>query len=378
MTHESAGAGGLSMHLKDVSVNMTEFRPESRALLIGSIPMDNHAEATRLMFEYTPDIPLWVQLPGQAQEDMIEQFVPGMPGLVRDNGRTLIDSRGEDFHAELAVFYEDYLAVMEDPGRLLTSRFALSDETARGFSVLCDMIEGRSPAPRALKGQITGPVTMGIGLKDQDGRFVFYDDTLRDMLTKHLAMKAAWQVRRLGSLGLQPIIFFDDPGLVSFGTSAYIGISRDMVTTALAEVISTAQGAGGLAGVHVCANADWSLVLESGADIISFDAYSYFDRFILFDAQVTSFLGAGGMLAWGIVPTGNVEDIERETLDSLYERWKQQVAAIERLGVSLQAILARSFITPSCGTGTLSLAHATRVMELTRDLSARIRNEYDL
>ena len=33
---------------------------------------------------------------------------------------------------------------------------------------------------------------------------------------------------------------------------------------------------GGLVGVHVCANTDWSLVLDSSADIVSFDAYALF------------------------------------------------------------------------------------------------------
>jgi hypothetical protein len=357
---------------------MTVFRPACRSLLIGSIPLSDHVEATRLMLEYTPDIPLWVQLPGLPQEGMIEQFAPGMPGLVREDGRIYIDSRADDFHADLAAFYEDYIEAFDHPDRLPPPRFALSDETARGFSVLCDIISSRAPAPLALKGQIAGPVTMGIGLKDQDGRFVFYDDTLRDMLTKHLAMKAAWQVHTLKALGVPAIMFFDDPGLVSVGSSAYISISREMVTTALAEVVSTAQAAGGLAGVHVCANADWSLLLESPADIISFDAYSYFDRFILFAAQVQAFLDSGRLLAWGIVPTGNSADIERETVDSLYERWLAQARAVERLGIAWQALLAQSLITPSCGTGTLSLAHATRVLELTRDLSARIRRENGL
>jgi len=356
---------------------MTVFRPESRALLIGSIPLSDHIEATRLMLEYTPDVPLWVQLPGLPQEGMIEQFAPGMPGLVRSDDRIYIDSRADNFHAELAEFYEDYLKAQEDPSWLLSSRFALSDETARGFSVLCDII-GNRRLPCAVKGQIAGPVTMGIGLKDQDGRFVFYDDTLRDMLTKHLAMKAAWQVQRLKALGAPAIIFFDDPGLVSVGTSAYISISREMVVAALAEVIEAAHSAGGLAGVHVCANADWSILLESQADIISFDAYSYFDRLILFDAQLTAFLKAGGMLAWGIVPTGNTDDIDRESVDSLYARWLDQVRALERLGVSRQTILTQGFITPSCGTGTLSLAHAIKVLELTRDLSVKIRNEHGL
>jgi hypothetical protein len=355
---------------------MTSFLPESRAMLIGSIPLSDHAEATRLMLDYTPEIPLWVQLPGLPQEGMIEQFSPGMPGLVRTDRGIYIDSHSENFHAELAVFYEDYLQALEDPSFLLTSRFALGDDTARGFSVFCDMLNNRAPAPIAVKGQIAGPMTTGIGLKDQDDRFVFYDDTLRDMLTKHLAMKAAWQIRRLKALGAPAIIFFDDPGLVGFGTSAYISISREMITTALAEVIGAARGAGGLVGVHVCANADWSLLLESPANIISFDAYSYFDRFILFDTQLKSFLTAGGMLAWGIVPTGNTEDIDKETVDSLYARLMEQLGAVERLGIPRQTILSQSFITPSCGTGTLSIAHATRVLELTRGLSEKIRSEY--
>lgn len=355
---------------------MTSFLPQSRALLIGSIPMKDHAEATRLMLDYTPEIPLWVQLPGLPQEGMIEQFAPGMPGLARTGDKMYIDSSADSFHAELAEFYEDYLKALEDPTFLRTSRFALSDETARGFSVFCDMVSKRAPSPCAVKGQLSGPITTGLSLKDQNERFVFYDDTLRDMITKHLGMKAAWQVQQLKALGVPAIIFFDDPGLVGFGTSAYISISREMITAALTEVIQAAHGAGGLVGVHVCANADWSLLLESQADIISFDAYSYFDKFILFDTQLKSFLNAGGMLAWGIVPTGNPDDIDRESVDSLYALWQEQLHAVERLDVPRRKILAQSFITPSCGTGALSLEHATRVLELTRDLSERIRNEH--
>ena len=83
-------------------------------------------------------------------------------------------------------------------------------------------------------------------------------------------------------------------------------------------------------------------------------------------------------MAWGIVPTGNTDDINKESVDSLYERWLEQLNSLEKLGVPKQTILAQSFITPSCGTGALSLAHATKVLELTRDLSGKIRNEHCL
>jgi hypothetical protein len=60
------------------------------------------------------------------------------------------------------------------------------------------------------------------------------------------------------------------------------------------EVVDAIHADGGLAGIHVCANTDWSLVLESGADIVNFDAYAYFDRFILYgESQIRDFLAAG-------------------------------------------------------------------------------------
>ena len=39
------------------------FQAECRPVLIGSLPLKDHGEAVRWVFDYTPEIPLWVQLP---------------------------------------------------------------------------------------------------------------------------------------------------------------------------------------------------------------------------------------------------------------------------------------------------------------------------
>jgi len=107
------------------------------------------------------------------------------------------------------------------------SRFSLTTETASGFFTLIDMLEGRSTPPVTVKGQITGPMTTGIGLRDQTGTSIFYDDNLRDTLTKLLALKARWQVERLNAFTtkIPPLLFIDEPGIVSFGSTAYAGVS---------------------------------------------------------------------------------------------------------------------------------------------------------
>ena len=349
------------------------IQPNCRPMLIGSIPMNDHAAASRLIMDHTPAIPVWAQLPVFPQEGMVAQFLPGMPAVVEREGKQYIDTAAETFDADLLSFFEDYMAVGEAPDQLSGSRFALTEATGRGVEALLDTLAGLAEPPMAVKGQVTGPITFCTGVKDQDGRAIFYDETLRDAAVKQLAFNARWQIRTLSGPGCPVIVFIDEPALAGFRSSELISISKEEILACLKEVVAAVHADGGLAGIHVCANTDWALVLESGADIVNFDAYAYFDRFVLYGDQIQAFMTAGGFLAWGIVPTLKPEEIERETVESLYTGLLERFEQLEALGLSRDAILSQSFITPSCGVGSLSLDLATRVLGLTRDLSAKIR-----
>ena len=351
------------------------FQPDCRALLIGSLPLKDHLEAQGLVLQYTPEIPLWVQLPVYREEGMMTQFLPGIPGLTVTDQKTFIDTASTRFEEELLAFYEDYTAVSEKAAPLGGSRFALTPETAKGFFAFMEMLKTAEDNLVALKGQITGPITLSTGITDQQGRAIYYNAQLRDAAVKLIAMKARWQVRNMSVLGKPTILFFDEPGLTGFGSSAFISISKEDILACFEEVIEAVHEEGGLAGIHVCANADWSLVLESSADIISFDAYAYFDRFILYPDLIRRFMAAGRLLAWGIVPTLNTDDIDKETAASLTTNWYEKAGKIEALGIDRKVVLSQSFITPSCGTGSLSRQHAEKVLELTRAVSNSIRVE---
>lgn len=349
------------------------IQPDCLPMLIGSLPLNDHTAASRLIMDYTPAIPLWVQLPVFAQEGMVPQFLPGMPAVVKRDGKTFIDTAAESFDAELLAFFEDYMTVSEAPEQLPGSRFALSEDTGKGVAALIDTLAGMDTPPTAVKGQVTGPITFCTGVKDQDGRAIFYNETLRDAAVKHLALNARWQIRSLAGPGCPVIIFIDEPALAGFGSSELISISKEAILACLQEVVEAIHADGGLAGIHVCANTDWAMVLESGADIVNFDAYAYFDRFILYGSRIIDFLAAGRFLAWGIVPTLKPEEIRRETVDSLYAGCQERFGQLEALGIDPAIIRAQSFITPSCGVGSLELELAKRVLALTRDLSAAIR-----
>jgi methionine synthase II (cobalamin-independent) len=356
---------------KDVMI--ASLKPAGRPMLIGSQPLDDHAEATRLVLRYVPEIPNWVQLPVFRHEGMVAQFASGLPGVMLGGERMYVDTAGDRFDEEMIAFFEEYLAVAEQSDRLIESRFALSRDTSAGFFCLLEMLSNRSDTLFAVKGQITGPVTFCTALADQDRRAIFYHDALRDAAVKMLAFKAAWQVRQLGTLGVPVILFIDEPALAGFGSSELISISREDIEYCLQEVIDAVHGQGGLAGVHVCANTDWSLLLDSAVDVVNFDAYGYFDKFVLYAGRIKRFLSAGGCLAWGLVPTSGPDPIAAANVDNLMDQWQRCLQRLAEVGIDAALVRDQSFITPSCGTGSLSTESSHKVLELTQALSRQVR-----
>lgn len=351
------------------------FKPECRASLIGSLPYTDHNLALAKAIAHTPEILSWPQLPSNPCEQMIPQFLPGMPGLRSDDDRSYVARNRDDFDTELLSFYEAYLAITESDGDPAAFGLALSPDIAGGFFALVDYLKSPKRPLLAVKGQVTGPITFGTGVKDDNGRPIFYDDQTRDAAIKLLAIKARWQVSMLSKGSWPVIIFIDEPALAGFGSSELISISREEVIASLEEIVMAIHAAGGLAGIHVCANTDWSLVLAAGVDIVNFDAYQYFDRFILFPDEIIDFLHRNGVLAWGIIPTGDPASIESETDDTISQRWRGYAQQMMSMGIKKDILMDQSMITPSCGLGSLSIKHAEKVLALTKNVSARLRSQ---
>ncbi len=355
---------------------MENLKPKSLPVLIGSLPMDSHRAATELIFEYTPQIPLWAQLPLYPQEGMKEQFMSGLPGLVEKDGKVYLDTAKQEFDDEYLAFFEEFLAVSQGTTEIESSIFDFTPETGKGFQEFLRFIDENKLSCFALKGQVTGPVTFGTAMRDQDDRSVFYNDQLRDAVVKKLAMNAKLQAREFNKRGAVPIIFIDEPSLAGFGTSAYITITKEDVTDTIGEIVDAVHDESGLAGVHVCANTQWDVLLESNIDVISFDAYSYFEKFILFPDALNKYLERGSLLAWGIVPTDNEDIIAKETIDLLFEKFEAQLKIIEKIGINTKILLEQIMVAPSCGTGSVSFESAKKVLELTKGLSKKVRQKY--
>lgn len=342
---------------------MRKLNPELLPTSVGSLPFPEPEEACRLVLEHFPQIPAWPQLPRRSfLENMYVQYSEGFPGVVLEGERIYVD-RSQDLEAGLEKLYVAYLENDLSYG-------AISPEYAAGFTTFLQSLNEAESTPKAIKGQVTGPVSWGLVIVDENRRPVLYEDVLADAVAKHLRLKAAWQEQELRKVHPTTIIFIDEPYMSSFG-SALVSLNRDQVITLMEEVLA---GIEGIKGVHCCGNTDWSILMSTSVDILNLDAYEYSGALALYPEEVKAFLERGGTIAWGIVPAN--EKVQGETVESLVERLHAAMDLLVRKGVSREELLAASLITPSCGLGSLTPELAKKALVLTAGVSEAMRERY--
>jgi methionine synthase II (cobalamin-independent) len=327
---------------------------------IGSMPHTNSNEACSVIMKCLPDIPVWPQLPQRSpKENMIIQFSEGFPGVVIDGDKIQIEP-STDFESGLEQIHIDW-------GQDNTREYGISTEYSAG---LHDFLS-KATGSKIVKGQVTGPITWGLRVTRQDGLGILYDDTLAETAAKFLRLKASWQENILRQISPNTIIFVDEPYLVSLG-SVFTPIPEEKVPALLDEVI---KGIKGVKGLHCCGNTNWSVLLDTKIDILSFDAYYYASSLSTHADKVKSFLERGGSIAWGIVPNEE-EALVKESLSSLRDRLEEAMAPFTRDGVKFRQLIAQGLITPSCGLKSLSPEAASQALELTAKLSRDLRSRY--
>ena len=338
---------------------MKPFAPDYWTTVVGSFPDTDSRTLCQGLLE-SLDVPDWPQLPRRSfRESMYVQYSAMLPALVVDEAgeKVYFDTSG-DWTSGLEQFYERYLADEVDA-------FTLTPEYAQGFFEMLSIAAGRPLKHGWIKGQVTGPVSFGLTVTDQELRASLYNEMLADVIVKNMAMNARWQVRQLKKAAPNVIIFVDEPYMASFG-SAFISLSREQAVGMLNEVFAAIQFEGALAGVHCCANTDWSVLLETDVDILNLDAYGFLENLALYPEELRSYLDRGGAIAWGIVP--NNAEIEAARASDLVVKLREGFKEISRKALACGGAITpkelqqRSMIAPICGVGSTTTAIAERVL----------------
>lgn len=344
-------------------------------MAIGSLPHNNLEEAMELVKCNFDKIPFWPQLSKISKnEDMILQFLENMPSFFTDDNKTYLETESDKFFEDMEQFFCDYEDIIGNISGETIEKYAVNNSCT--FSKYIELIKDLKPY--FSKGQITGPFTLSTTLVDKYGKCAFYDETLREIITKTLTIKALWQIKHIKEAcsNTIPIIFIDEPSISQLGTSAFITISQDDVIDMIKSVSDIIKEHGGLSAIHCCGKCDWRVPIKAGVNIINLDAYSYAQNLSTFSEDIENHLKNGGKIAWGVIPTLDVDALEKITLEKAIEVFEKAVKYLTEKGIDEKIIIQNSLVTPSCGAGSLSRELADKAMNLTRQLSDSLKERY--
>ncbi|MBI5417368.1 hypothetical protein HZA55_05405 [Candidatus Poribacteria bacterium] len=342
------------------------FKPKFLATAIGSLPFLDSEPACKLVLKYLSEIPASPELPMRGYKAIFcGPLLENLPALVTDDKREVFYfDTSIDSSSELEEFYNNYLSNNID-------YFKISPERGIGFYHLLDNIKCKTNSNmKYFKTQLPGPITTGLTIKDEKGKNIIYNDEFMQVIIKAIIMKAKWQIKEIQKVCPDIIFFFDEPGLVNYGSS-YFNIEREHIISTLNEVFDSVPV---ITGSHCCGNTDWSILMDSKVDIISFDAYTYSGALSLYPDNLKKFLSRDGTIAWGIIP--NTPDIFKTTPEDLLNKLDKEINILINMGFSRENIINASLITPTCGLGSASVEVAEKVMWTMQQVSIIAQQKY--
>jgi hypothetical protein len=321
------------------------------ATACGSLPHAHPGEATELVLDVLPSCPAAPTLPNRdPAEGMLGQAAAGIAHVgVAPDGSLLVDDPD-----------------LVTPGSA-DAAHELPD-TAYGTTLaFLDAVAAAPQRPAAVKLQITGPVTLGMGLVAAGvaPRTAF---PLAAAATRYRSRALVDAARaRLGGTPL--LVVIDEPSMGAASLDQ-LPVSTEDAVDHLSGTLGAVE-ADAVAGVHCCAPADWGAVLRAGPALLSFPVSIAGS---VRAADLGPFLEGGGWVAWGAVPTdGPLGPLDGSGALRLWRYLTQRWHALADGGVDPVLLRQRALVTPGCGLARHDIAQATIALQLTVALGERIR-----
>ncbi len=277
------------------------------------------------------DIPFWPQLPNYSYyEDMYVQAAEHFPGILLDVKNKTLRFSLEKFIAE----FDETMSHFDEP-----EYFDISKTYSEVYHRFLSLDLSDRPA---IRGQLEGPISFGFNIIDGNDRPILFDDTIRPFMLEFMAKRINVQLARLKKLNENAFMFIDEPGL-QFLFSAMSGYGDIKAKVDLDLFFSQLDRP---RGIHLCGNPDWDFLLGLDLDILSLDVYTNAGIFSSYAKSVRRFLDRGGVIVWGIVPTGS-ETFEKENIPSLILRLEEIWNVLSKKGIDRGLLLEKSLLSPA-------------------------------
>jgi hypothetical protein len=188
-----------------------------------------------------------------------------------------------------------------------------------------------------------------------------------------MAKRLNVKLERLKQLNSNAFMFVDEPGL-QFLFSAMAGYGDLKAKGDLDQFFTQVDRP---RGIHLCGNPDWDFLLNLDLDVLSMDVYTNADIFSSYAASLRKFLERGGVIVWGIVPTG-FEAFSKEEIPSLIQHLENVWRTLWSKGVDREQLIEHSMLSPAtcCLVNPDKERTVERAFATLKQMAYELRDQY--
>jgi hypothetical protein len=357
-----------------------EFEARCSTTAMGIMPHRDVDRALQLALRL--DIPFWPQLPKVSLcEDMYVQASQNFPGIAINFDKERLIFNTARFEQEL----DGYFMRMDNP-----DTFELTAEYSKVFH---KFLSRELLGYKAIRGQVTGPVSFGLKVLDEDLKPIIYNEEARAILFDFIQRKVNIQYRELRKRNSNAFVWVDEPGL-SYVFSGFSGYNDQH---AREDYLTFVEGLEGPKGLHLCADVNLPYLLELGVEILSFDAYQIGFMPVEYAGSVADFIKSGGVISWGIVPTESTSLATQtpQALAGILSNYWEVISG--SAGLPLNQIARQALVAPArcclsdlgqintdgktvskCQVSSIEEELVEKAFAFLSELSQILRNKYDV
>ena len=230
--------------------------------------------------------------------------------------------------------------------------------------------------PKETVFSLLGPFTMAQMISIKDDIQLLSDKYYRKFLTEAICLKAMWFINKIKEVSPEtlPIVLFDEPKFNQFGMvkKENEDVTKDTVVHFYSKIFEKLREYGVAVGVQSFEKCDWQVIMEAGADLISFDGYNNPYNLNIIADKVNHYLANGGHINWGMVPVQSEAIVKSLTIDNLYNRFISTIESLIDSGVSERLAYNRAMVSLQGDTDSLPLIFAEKALILSTQLAQKI------
>lgn len=344
------------------------MRLATKCIQQGALPYENIESATRMVAKLFEKVPSLLLLPRVFEGDtLVNRTLSKFPGVEFVNNDIVLNVSSSNYKKHLSKLEKAF----NHPKLENLEYFSISSPFMEKFLQMIKKFNSQNAVVSLL-----GPFTISQMLMNVADEQMLTDKSFRKLFIQGVCVKALWVIEKIKAVNPNtvPIIIFEEPALGQLGLLKRQNedITIDLVTALFTRVVEKIKEHGAIVGIQCLGKCDWTVPINAGVDIISYDAYNNPNNLCIIPEAVEEFLRRGGMINWGIVPVASEQVIKSLTIDSLSRRFFATLQGVINAGVSAELLYSSALVSIQGSVDNLPIIFAEKAVILSTQLAKKI------